>query len=110
MKTLIFILAIGVTLFASCKSVKSNSSGLDNQSFLVLYSNQSIYSNGVEVSIDNKPSFIAGVNKVHFKPSRDNIYSIVPGPHKLLIKSSGTVIYKQEIFLSTQETKKITLP
>ncbi len=110
MKNLLAILAIGIALFSSCKGVKSASAGLDSQSFLVLLGNTSNYQEGVEVIIDDKPSFTATVNKTNFKPSRDKVYGINPGTHKVTIKSAGKVIYKQDIFVSTQETKKITLP
>jgi ribosomal protein L21E len=110
MKNILVILTIGTTLLLSCKGVKSASAGLDRQSYLVILGNTSNYREGVEVIIDDKPSFIAKVNKVNFKPSRDKVYGINPGTYKVTIKSAGKVIYKQDIFVSTQETKKITLP
>ena len=35
---------------------------------------------------------------------------LYPGTHKVTIKNAGIVVYKQDIFVSTRETKKITLP
>ena len=110
MKKLFSVLIIGILLQIGCKSVKSTASGLDNQSFIVVLGNPDNYSKGVEIIVDDKPSFMAKVNKVPFKPSSDKIYAINPGVHKVTIKNAGIVVYKQDIFVSTRETKKITLP
>ena len=105
----LFALAIIVAVIA-CKGVKTLSTGLDNQSYLVFIKTAGDYPNGVEVTVDDKNTFTAKVNTVQFKPSRDNVYALASGKHTVSVKSDGAVIYKQEIFVSTQETKKITLP
>jgi len=111
MKKLLYVTAILLTVFViGCKGVKTLSGGEDNISFLSFIYNTHSYPEGVDVTIDDKTTFVAKVNKPQFKPSRDNVYSIAPGRHTLSVKNDGTIIYKQEIFLSTQETKQITLP
>ena len=110
MKKLIYIVVLCLPLFIGCKSVKSESGGVDNSAFLKFVGEPNSYSNGVEVKIDDKASFIAKVNKDKFRPSKEKVYSLTPGKHEMVVTNNGTIIIKQQIFISIQETKKIILP
>jgi len=111
MKKLLYVFAMVIAVgVIACKGVKTLSNGLDNNSYLSFIKTTANYPNGVEVTVDDKNTFTAKVNKPQFKPSRDNVYSLAPGRHTVSVKSDGALIYKQEIFISTQETKIITLP
>ena len=110
MKKIIYIVALCLPIFIGCKSVKSESGGVDNSAFLKFVGNPKNYSNGVEVKLDDKSTFIAIVNKENFRPSKEKVYRVSPGKHEMIVFYNGTVILKQQIFTSIQETNKIILP
>lgn len=110
MKNLIYISFIGFILTVSCTGVKTVSKGLNNESYIEMISNSGNYSDGVEVVIDDNISFNAQVNKGISKRPKGNIYSISTGKHTITVKHNNKVIYSKQIFISSQETKQITLP
>ena len=110
MKQILFLIAIGLILLTGCTGVKTLSTGLENDSFLVFIGNPSNYPSGIEVDIDNKIVFNAEVNTGNLISSKGTVYAISAGKHILTVSHNNNVIYKKQIFVSAQETKKIILP
>lgn len=110
MKKILFIIAIGLTFITGCTGVKTLSTGLENESFLEFIGNSSDYNGGVDVNIDDKTSFKAEVNKDHADRPKGSVYAISTGKHIVTVSFNNNVIFKKQIFISAQETKKIMLP
>lgn len=110
MRKLIYIIAAGFLFFMSCTGIKTASRGLENESFLEIVGTVGNYPGGVDVNIDDKINFKAVVNEDHADRPKGKIYAISTGTHILAISFNQKVIYQKQIFVSAQETKKITLP
>ncbi|MEI6556668.1 MAG: hypothetical protein WCL70_13840 [Paludibacter sp.] len=110
MKRNLFILAISLIFLSGCGMIKTSSSGLEKESFLEFIGNPQTYKEGVEVNIDNKTTFKAEVFNNHTSRTKGKVYAISTGQHVVSVSYNNTVIYKKQIFLSTQETRKIELP
>jgi hypothetical protein len=109
MKKMIKALAIAFIFLMSCTGIKTSSSGLENESFLEIIGTPDSYSGGVDVNIDDKTNFKADVNKDHADRPKGKVYAISTGTHVVTVTHNGQVIYKKQIFISAQETKKIVL-
>lgn len=110
MRNILFVLVIGVMIFANCTGAKSLSSGLENESFLEFVGNPRDYSGGVDVMIDDAGSFKAEVKKDNSKRPKGSVYAISTGTHTVTVSYLDNVIYQKQVFVSSQETKKIVLP
>jgi hypothetical protein len=116
MKHSVIILATILFAATSCKVGSiSTTAGQENESYLEFIGTAENYPEGVDVNIDGKTTFKAKVHngKNSATPVADRLkgenYAISPGTHTITVTHNGTVIYKKQIFVSTQETKKITL-
>lgn len=105
-----FIFLITVFLTVGCTGVKTTTSGLENEAFLVLLGNPENYESGVEVSIDGGTSFSAEVQRNHADRPKGKVYAISTGQHQVSVTHNNKIIYQKRIFVSAQETKKIILP
>lgn len=96
-------------VFVGCSPVKSTLSGLENVSYLELYSTASKYKQNVTVTVDDKAPFSVLVNKStdSMKPKR---YEIPVGKHIVHVYLNNAEVLSETIFTSSQITKKITLP
>lgn len=110
MKRIFFLFAIGLMFLTGCTGVKTVSTGLENESFLEFIGSPSNYSGGVDVNVDEKSTFKAEVNKDHADRPKGKVYAISTGAHLVTVSYNGNVIFKKQIFISAQETKKIMLP
>lgn len=110
MKKLILIVTVFSLFLSGCTGVKSTSSGLENEAFLEFIGDPDNYKNGVDVVINDNPNFTANVYKDHKKRPKGIVYAIPTGKHLISISYENNVIYKKQIFVSAQETKKIMLP
>lgn len=110
MKNIIYIIAIGLVLLSSCTGVKTLSTGLENEAFMEFIGKPNNYSGGVNVNIDDKSTFTAEVNKDHSDRPKGKVYAISTGAHIVTVSYNNIVIFKKQIFVSAQETKKIFLP
>jgi hypothetical protein len=110
MRKIIFLLAAIIGLMTSCTGVKTSSSGVDNQAFINIVGKPGNYSGGVDVNVDDKTNFKAEVNKEYTDRPKGKVYAIGIGTHVVIVSYNGQVLYKQQIFVSSQETKKIVLP
>lgn len=108
MRKFIFLLAVFTAV--GCTGVKTTTSGLENEAFLVFLGNPQNYKSGVEVNIDENTSFSAEVQKNHSDRPKGKIYAISTGPHVVSVVHNSEIIYQKKIFISAQETKKIILP
>lgn len=64
----------------------------------------------VTVMLDGKKPFEAKVVKAKNANRKGTSYAVSTGRRKINVTYNGKVIYSKEIFVSTQETKIITLP
>jgi len=103
-------IAISLILLTGCGGIKTSSSGLEKESFLEFIGNPQNYSGGVDVSVDSKPTFNAEVFNDKTSRVKGKVYAISTGQHIVSVTYKNNVIYNKQVFLSTQETKKILLP
>ena len=98
MKTILFVMAIGLIFLTGCTGVKTLSTGLENESFLEFIGKPSNYSGGVDVNIDDKSTFKADVNKDHADRPKGKVYAISTGTHIVTVSYNNNVIFKKQIF------------
>ncbi|MDP4209820.1 MAG: hypothetical protein Q8928_13495 [Bacteroidota bacterium] len=110
MKRLIVYISSALLLFSSCSGVKTLSTGLENEAYLEFIGIPSNYKNGVDVTIDEKNNFKAEVKKDYATRPKGKAYAISTGAHSVSVSYNNKLIYKQQIFVSSQETKKVVLP
>ncbi len=110
MKKSLFAIAIGLMVLIGCTGVKTTSTGLENEAFIELIGNPNTYAGGVIVNIDDKITFNAEVNKDHADRPKGKVYAISTGTHTITVSYNNSVIFKKQVFVSAQETKKIVLP
>ena len=110
MKKILFAITIGLIFLTACTGVRTVSTGLENESFLEFIGTPGDYSEGVDVNIDDQSTFKAEVNKDHADRPKGKVYAISTGTHVVTVSYINNVIYKKQIFVSAQETKKIILP
>jgi hypothetical protein len=110
MKQAVFVLAAAFSLLAGCTGVRTLSSGLENEAFLLFIGSPFKYEKGVDIQVDDKPAFKAEVQKDHADRPKGKVYAISAGTHALSVSYDNNVIYRKQIVVSAQETKKIILP
>lgn len=110
MKKSCLVLVVLMFILNSCGGTKTSFQGLENESYLEFLGNPGNYTDGVDVIVDDKPSFRAKVYKDKVGRMRGEIYTIKTGRHKLKVKYQNKLIINKEIFISSQESKKIVLP
>ncbi len=110
MKYVLGILAAFCLLMTSCKvGNMASSQGMNDQAFLYFTSTQK-YSEPVNVTLDNKVHFDAKVVKEGPHTVKGDTYAVGTGKRHIVVSYKNKIIFEKEIFLSTQDTKKITLP
>jgi len=120
MKKFMLLCLTTLLVLTSCKVGEgslSTSRGLENESFLEFVGAASKYKGGVNVNIDDKNTFKAKVHNESegngLTPKVDRfkgeVYAISTGTHTITVTYENQVIYKKQIFISAQETKKIIL-
>jgi hypothetical protein len=86
------------------------SSGKENESFVIVLTENGKYDNGVVLTIDDKtPVTIENVRKVK-QQRKAEVVKTTPGKHNLKIMRNGSIVYNQDVLMGLQETKKIILP
>ena len=109
MKTLTYLLLTSLIVLSSCGGIKTKSAGLENESYLEFVGPVKSYPEGVNVSIDNKINFKAVVHEDKVAYMKGEVYAISTGTHILKVSYNGQILYEKQIFIATQETKKIVL-
>lgn len=112
-KILITLFAI-VCLLVGCKSSfpVAQQSGKEDIAYLVFVGPKETYGNGsklVQVNIDGT-QFDAKVVKPKTANRKGTQYGVATGRRNVTVKFNGNTVYSKELFLSSQETKIITLP
>ena len=108
--TVYFIITSLFLISFGCTGIKSETKSLENQAMLVLVGKPWKYRKGVDVSIDDKINFTGEVVKPNKDRPKGEVYLIPTGSHLVILSYKGEIIYKKNIFISAQETRKIYLP
>ena len=103
--SLVFLFAAGI----SCTAVRESAQGRENESYLEFVGPSNKYKDGLTVQVDDNTPFNALVNKEGSRGPKRKLYAISPGRHLIQVSFNGQLLYKQEIFLSAQETRKINI-
>ena len=101
-----------VLLLCGCKAhyPVAQQSGKEDIGYLLFVSQKEYANTYVTVSLDDKKSFEAKVVKTKDSNRKGTSYTVSTGRKKINVDYKGNSIYNKEIFVSTQETKTITLP
>lgn len=110
-KTLLALMALILTL-ASCRvnAPVAQQSGKEDTAFLLFISGGQYAGKEVTVTIDGSAPFTAKVVKQKKAARFGTQYAVATGARTLTVTSGGQTLYQKKLFLSTQETKQITLP
>lgn len=107
---------LGLLTFACCLLLTgckvgnvAVSQGLSDQSYLYFVSTHK-YPEPVKVTLDKGTTFDATVVRERKATVKGNTYAVSTGKHRVSVSYQGKTIWEREVFLSTQETKKIVLP
>lgn len=100
-----------LTLFG-CKAnyPVAQQSGDDDIAYLLFVSTSDSRNTDIQVTVDETTRFTARTVKSRKANRRGTRYSVQPGKRKITVTKDGNTIYDRYVFLSPQETKKITLP
>ncbi len=109
MRKILSLTAIFLIFLTGCTGVKSVTSGLEDEAFLVIEGDPAKYGE-VLVKVNDDIEFTAKVNKPNANRPKGEVYAISPGSHIVSVSSNGQVVYRKKIYISTQETRKIELP
>lgn len=115
MKAKILLLTMAVaSILVGCKSSfpVAQQSGKEDMAYLVFVGPRQTYGNGskpVQVDVDGK-LFDAKVVKPKTANRKGIQYGVATGRRNVTVKFKGQTIYQKQLFLSSQETKIITLP
>lgn len=113
MKTkVLFSMLVAVCLLVACKSSMpvAQQSGKEDMAYLVFVGPSSTYgSKQVQVDVDGVV-FNAKVVKPKVANRKGTQYGVATGRRNINVTFNGRTIYSKQLFLSSQETKTITLP
>lgn len=105
------VLSLFLIAFTSCKvGYTSEARGKTPEAYLQFVQTQTVYEQGVTVTIDGKTTFNAKVDKETRRGVKGNKYAIAPGRHQVKVIFGDKLLYEREVFVSSQELKQITLP
>ena len=101
-----------VLLLAACKAnyPVAQQSGKEDMAFLLFVSPGEYGGKNVQVIVDGFEPFEARVVKSVKSNRRGTQYGIATGRRKLKVVYHRKTIYQKEIFVSSQDVKKIVLP
>lgn len=113
MKTKILFALFAITcLMVGCKSSfpVAQQSGKEDMAFLLFVGPQAKYgSKLVQVDVDGN-AFDAKVVKPKTANRKGTQYGVSTGKRNVTVRFKGNIVYSKQLFLSSQETKTITLP
>jgi hypothetical protein len=111
MKLHLLFFFIAAVLLTNCTTVRSTSSGTDNDAYIVLVSsNVEAYPSPLKVSIGDDLQFNASVVDERKRVPQNAILSFPAGQYLVVVKQGDRVLYSQTIRLDIQQTRRITLP
>lgn len=106
--TLVFALLVGL---ASCGSTASISGGLTDESYVVLTAKKEYVGQTVYLSIDGAEAVPVRLTRDDNKARKASRITVQPGRHQVSITDQARKqLYRQEIFVSTRNSKLIALP
>ena len=113
-KRILFTLLIVASLLVGCKSSfpVAQQTGKEDMAYLVFVGPRQTYGNGsrlVQVDVDGT-KFDAKVVKPKVANRKGTQYGVATGNRHVTVMFNGNTIYSKQLFLSSQETKVITLP
>ena len=111
MKTKLLLTCVVVMLLCGCKSnyPVAQQTGKEDVAYLLFASPEMYAKKYVTVTLDDL-TFDAKVVKSKNANRKGTSYAISPGRRKIKVEFEGALLYEKELFISTQETKLITLP
>jgi predicted small secreted protein len=112
-KIYILLILLSCLTFAGCKlGVYTTEGGKSDVAYLSFTSSKIYAGKTVNVTLDNKTTFTAKVEREFKANSKFNgsVYSIGLGNRNVKVEYEGTVIYQKDIFVTTQQNKIINLP
>lgn len=115
MKAKIFMLTLlAACLLTGCKTnyPVAQQSGKEDMAFLVFVGPRQTYGNGsrpVQVDVDGT-RFDAKVVKPKTANRKGVQYGVATGRRNITVRFNGNIVYQKQLFLSSQETKVISLP
>lgn len=113
MRKLLCLLCCAVTaMLCGCKAnyPVAQESGKEDVAYLIFVSSSDSRNKNVDVSVDDKTTFLAKTVKSRKSNRRGTQYSVQTGKRKVKVRYNGQILYDKYVFLSPQETKVITLP
>lgn len=113
-KNLLFALLAITCFLVGCKTSfpVAQQTGKEDMAYLVFVGPRQTYGNGsklVQVDVDGT-KFDAKVVKPKTANRKGTQYGVATGNRQITVKFNGETIYSKRLFLSSQETKVITLP
>ena len=115
MKVKLFLATIAISyLLIGCKASYpvAQQSGKEDMAYLLFVGPKDVYGNGsklVQVDVDGN-LFDAKVVKPKTANRKGTQYGVATGSRNVTVKFNGKTVYSKQLFLSSQETKIITLP
>ena len=110
MKATHFLMLMGLIILIGCGGTKTATTGSPEGACLVFIGEPRNYTTGVTVKIDEEPTFSAEVGADLSNSSTTKVYPVPTGKHFVTVSHNGAIIYKKQVLVKVQETKKIVLP
>lgn len=113
-KRLIFAILALTCMLVGCKTSfhVAQQTGKEDMAYLVFVGPRQTYGNGsklVQVDVDGT-KFDAKVIKPKVANRKGTQYGVATGNRHVTVTFNGKTVYSKQLFLSSQETKVITLP
>ena len=104
--------AIGAIMaFCACGSYPvAQQTGKEDTAYLLFVSPDQYAGEKVDVTLDGTEPFVAKVVKEKKSKRKGKAYAVRTGRRKIAVRHDGTLLYNKKIFISSQETKVISLP
>ena len=110
MKTTHFLMLLGLILLIGCGGAKTATTGSPEGAYLVFIGEPQNYTTGITVKIDEEATFSAEVGADLSNSSTAKVYPVPSGKHFVTVSHNGSIIFKKQVVVKVQETKKIVLP
>lgn len=111
MKLRILASITAIILLAGCRSYPvAQQGGKEDMAYLLFVSSDEYKNKTVNVKLDDNTAFEAKVVATKRAKRKGIAYGVATGRRKIIVTNGEKTIYEKELFLSTQETKQITLP
>lgn len=111
-RLILFLCAVAALTIWGCKAnyPVAQESGQDDVAYLIFVSASNAGNKDVNVTVDGKTTFQARTVKSKKANRRGTQYSVQTGKRQVKVTLDGQTLYDKYVFLSSQETKVITLP